>query len=101
MVSDRETDKKFLEITMIYHALRGYKNLNFESFNPFQNMQNPQQFQSGQAQNPLQHMKLNEDKAYFLNYKFIREYSAGMASDWLLSGLNHYKKSQIVVPGLF
>ncbi|XP_065202310.1 uncharacterized protein LOC135832767 [Planococcus citri] len=96
--NDREHDKKTLEISMVYHVMRGFKHMKFQGFNPFQNMQNPQQ-QSDSAENPFEKLKVDEDKAYILNYKFIREYSGGVASDWLLNGLNHYKKSQIAVQG--
>lgn len=66
-----------------------------ENINPF-NMQNmKEQLQSGQ--NAFQELsKLNDDKSYILNYRFIREYSSDSAGDWLLSGVNHYKKTQIM-----
>lgn len=65
--------KRFVEITMCYHVLRGLSEL---------------------KEPPPMNMGVNpdyRDKIHTLNYRFIREFSKGIEDSWTVNKLNHFR----------
>ncbi|XP_014281342.1 uncharacterized protein [Halyomorpha halys] len=70
---DDDNDLRFVEITMCYHVLSGFKEI---------------------AASPDYSLQLInfEDNIYILNYRFFKDFSKGRAnSQWIINGLNHCK----------
>lgn len=70
---DNDNDIRFVEITMCYHVLSGFKEI---------------------AASPDYSLQLInfEDNIYILNYRFFKDFSKGKAdSEWIINGLNHCK----------
>uniref|UniRef100_A0A182KCA5 Tim44-like domain-containing protein n=1 Tax=Anopheles christyi TaxID=43041 RepID=A0A182KCA5_9DIPT len=78
---DANTQKRFVEITMVFHVLKGLKGM----------------IERGETV-PLNVGVLPEfrDKISICNYRFIKEFTKGVDSDWTLNVVNHFKPSDYV-----
>ncbi|XP_052869053.1 m-AAA protease-interacting protein 1, mitochondrial [Anopheles cruzii] len=76
--SEDDSQKRFVEITMVFHVLRGLKGM-IERGEPV----------------PLNVGTLPEfrDKISICNYRFIKEFTKGVESDWTINVVNHFKPS--------
>uniref|UniRef100_A0A182PCA5 Tim44-like domain-containing protein n=1 Tax=Anopheles epiroticus TaxID=199890 RepID=A0A182PCA5_9DIPT len=79
--SDDDSQKRFVEITMVFHVLRGLKGM----------------IERGETV-PLNVGVLPEfrDKISICNYRFIKEFTKGVDSDWTVNVVNHFKPSDYV-----
>ncbi|XP_066156719.1 m-AAA protease-interacting protein 1, mitochondrial [Euwallacea fornicatus] len=73
---DSKAQKRFVEITMVYHVLRGLSTMRSHGHEP-----------------PLNAGMLPEyqDKISICNYRFIREYTKDKESGWIVNLLNHFR----------
>ncbi|XP_053695226.1 m-AAA protease-interacting protein 1, mitochondrial [Sabethes cyaneus] len=78
---DEESQKRFVEITMVFHVLKGLKGM-VERGEPI----------------PLNIGVMPEyrDKISICNYRFIKEFTKGVESDWTINVVNHFKPSDFV-----
>lgn len=65
-----------MEITMVYHSLRGLANMRSHGEEPPLNMGMLPEYQQ---------------KIFICNYRFIREFTKGVDGDWTVNLLNHFK----------
>lgn len=74
--SSDSVQKRFVEITMVFHVLRGLKEMRDNGVTP-----------------PLNAGSLPEyrDKIYVCNYRFIKQFTQGFESDWTINVANHFK----------
>ncbi|XP_052895291.1 m-AAA protease-interacting protein 1, mitochondrial [Anopheles moucheti] len=79
--SNDDSQKRFVEITMVFHVLRGLKGM----------------IERGESV-PLNVGVLPEfrDKISICNYRFIKEFTKGVDSDWTVNVVNHFKPSDYV-----
>ncbi|KAG4072872.1 hypothetical protein HA402_002615 [Bradysia odoriphaga] len=79
--SNESVQKRFVEITMVFHVLRGLKEMQ-DSGNP----------------PPLNVGMLPEyrDKISICNYRFIKQFTQGFESDWTVNVASHYKPIDMV-----
>lgn len=79
--SDVKPQKRYVEITMVYHVLKGLKEL--------QDSENPP---------PLNMASMPEYRKQITicNYRFIKEYTQGNESDWTINIVNHFKPSDYI-----
>uniref|UniRef100_A0A182NAR2 Juvenile hormone esterase binding protein n=1 Tax=Anopheles dirus TaxID=7168 RepID=A0A182NAR2_9DIPT len=79
--SDDDSQKRFVEITMVFHVLRGLKGM----------------IERGESV-PLNVGVLPEfrDKISICNYRFIKEFTKGVDSDWTVNVVNHFKPSDYI-----
>ncbi|XP_055544064.1 m-AAA protease-interacting protein 1, mitochondrial [Wyeomyia smithii] len=78
---DQDSQKRFVEITMVFHVLKGLKGM-VERGEPI----------------PLNIGVMPEfrDKISICNYRFIKEFTKGVDSDWTVNVVNHFKPSDFV-----
>ncbi|KAL1501961.1 hypothetical protein ABEB36_007182 [Hypothenemus hampei] len=69
-----EVQKRFVEITMVYHVLKGLATMRSQGEEPPLNLGMLPEYQ---------------DKLLICNYRFIREYTKGIEGDWTVNLLNH------------
>lgn len=75
--NDEETEqRRYVEITMVYHALKGLAAMRSRGEEPPLNMGMLPEYQS---------------KISICNYRFIREFTKGVESEWTINLLNHFK----------
>lgn len=75
---EKTEQKRFVEITMVYHALRGLSIMRSRGEEPPMNMGMLPEYRT---------------RISISNYRFIREYTKGVNSDWTINLLNHFKPS--------
>uniref|UniRef100_A0A1Q3FFT0 Putative juvenile hormone esterase-binding protein n=1 Tax=Culex tarsalis TaxID=7177 RepID=A0A1Q3FFT0_CULTA len=77
---DEASQKRFVEITMVFHVLKGLKGM-VERGEPI----------------PLNIGVMPEfrDKICICNYRFIKEFTKGVDSDWTVNIVNHFKASDL------
>ncbi|XP_057653263.1 m-AAA protease-interacting protein 1, mitochondrial [Diorhabda carinulata] len=68
--------KRFVEITMVYHSLKGLANMRSRGEEPPLNMGMLPEYQQ---------------RISICNYRFIREFTKGVEGDWTVNLLNHFK----------
>lgn len=73
--------KRYVEITMVYHVLRGLKEL--------QESDNPPPMNMGMV--PEYRKKIT-----LCNYRFIKEYTQDNESDWTINTVNYFKPSDYI-----
>lgn len=79
MFDEEDKDqKRFVEITMVFHALRGLASMRMRGEEIPINIGSSPEFRS---------------RISISNYRFIREYTKGVESDWTINMLNHFKPS--------
>lgn len=78
---DGEVQKRWVEITMVYHNLRGAKEMS-------------------ERQEPIPiNVGLDpgyQDKFSICNYRFIKEFTTNQHSDWVVNIVNHFKPIDLV-----
>ncbi|XP_053673523.1 m-AAA protease-interacting protein 1, mitochondrial [Anopheles nili] len=79
--SEDDSQKRFVEITMVFHVLKGLKGM----------------IERGESV-PLNVGVLPEfrDKISICNYRFIKEFTKGVDSDWTVNVVNHFKPSDYI-----
>ncbi|XP_054706413.1 m-AAA protease-interacting protein 1, mitochondrial-like [Uloborus diversus] len=70
IIFDDDNQKRFAEITVVYHCLSGFEELRREG-----------KVITEEAKEDLK----------ICNYRFIREYTKGVESDWIINKLGHFK----------
>lgn len=78
MFSNEEADvqKRFVEITMVYHVLKGLSKMRSQGEEPPLNLGMLPEYQ---------------EKISICNYRFVREYTKGQESGWIVNLLNHFR----------
>lgn len=76
-----KAEKRFVEITMVYHTLRGLAAMRMRGEEPPLNMGMMPEYQQ---------------RICICNYRFIREFTKGVDSDWTVNLLNHFRPSDNV-----
>ncbi|XP_055703554.1 m-AAA protease-interacting protein 1, mitochondrial [Phlebotomus papatasi] len=79
--SNDTTQKRWVEITMIFHALRGLHDMQERGETPPIN---------------LGVMPEYRDKISICNYRFIKEFTKGNESDWTINIVNHFKPNDLL-----
>ncbi|CAH0550146.1 unnamed protein product [Brassicogethes aeneus] len=75
--NDEDTDqKRFVEITMVYHTLKGLAAMRERGDEPPLNMGMLPEYQN---------------RISICNYRFVREFTKGVDSEWTVNSLNHFK----------
>ncbi|XP_018333612.2 m-AAA protease-interacting protein 1, mitochondrial [Agrilus planipennis] len=79
--SDDSNNRRFVEITMVYHALRGLSVMKARGEEP-----------------PLNMGMLPEYRTRILicNYRFVREFTKGVEEEWTINLLNHFKPTDLI-----
>lgn len=73
IIMDDNSQQRFVEATVVYHYIPGLG-------------------EAREKQTPLaDSMSEVRDLVYVANYRFIREYTKGVESDWTVNKLNHFK----------
>ncbi|XP_055692669.1 m-AAA protease-interacting protein 1, mitochondrial [Lutzomyia longipalpis] len=73
--------KRWVEITMIFHALRGLRDMQERGETPPIN---------------LGLLPDYRDKISICNYRFIKEFTKGKESDWTINVVNHFKPNDLL-----
>jgi len=69
-------DKRFVEITMCYHAIHDLEEVKKKS-------------------EEIEHIQKElKSSIYVLNYRFIREYTQGVNDAWTVNAINHLKAEE-------
>lgn len=78
---DEASQKRFVEITMVFHVLKGLKEM----------------VERGETI-PLNIGVMPEyrDKISICNYRFIKEFTKGVDSDWTVNIVSHFKPSDLI-----
>ncbi|CAG9764909.1 unnamed protein product [Ceutorhynchus assimilis] len=71
-----EAQKRFVEITMVYHVMRGLSRMRSQGEEPPINMGLLPEYQ---------------DRLSICNYRFIKEFTKGVDSDWTINLLNQFR----------
>ncbi|VVC86891.1 m-AAA protease-interacting protein 1, mitochondrial [Leptidea sinapis] len=71
-----DSEKRWVEITMCYHVLRGLKQMKDSGDLPPITLGGQPEFQ---------------DKIFILNYRFIREYTKDVEDSWWINIVNHFQ----------
>ncbi|KAF7279685.1 hypothetical protein GWI33_006846 [Rhynchophorus ferrugineus] len=74
---DKENQKRFVEITMVFHTLKGLADMRKAGEEIPINAGMIPQYQS---------------KMFICNYRFIKEFTKGVESDWTVNLLNHFQQ---------
>lgn len=75
------SEKRFVEITMVFHTLRGLSTMRSKGEEPPLNMGMMPEYQQ---------------KISICNYRFIREFSKGVENEWTINLLNHFRPSDTI-----
>ncbi|XP_063545477.1 uncharacterized protein LOC134753508 [Cydia strobilella] len=76
-----ESDKRWVEITMCYHVLRGLKQMQESGDLPPVSLGIQPEYQ---------------DKIFILNYRFIREFTKGVEDSWCVNIVNHFQPQSLM-----
>ncbi|XP_028031208.1 m-AAA protease-interacting protein 1, mitochondrial-like isoform X1 [Bombyx mandarina] len=76
-----DSDKRWVEITMCYHVLRGLKNMKESGDMPPITLGAQPQYQ---------------DNIFILNYRFIREFTKGVEDSWWVNIVNHFQPHMLI-----
>ncbi|XP_044265888.1 m-AAA protease-interacting protein 1, mitochondrial-like [Tribolium madens] len=76
MFNEDNDQKRFVEITMVFHALKGLALMKSRGEEPPLNMGMLPEYQH---------------RISICNYRFIKEFTKGVESDWTVNLLNHFK----------
>uniref|UniRef100_A0A1A9WI77 Tim44-like domain-containing protein n=1 Tax=Glossina brevipalpis TaxID=37001 RepID=A0A1A9WI77_9MUSC len=79
--NEHEIQKRWVEITMVFHILRGLREIQ----------------ESGEEM-PWNFgiMPEYQDKVFVCNYRFIKEFTSGRESDWTINIVNHFKPLDLI-----
>lgn len=78
---NNKPQKRFVEITMVYHVLRGLDAMKAKGEDLPLNVGMLPQYR---------------DNISICNYRFIKEFTKGNESDWTINLLNHFKPSDYI-----
>lgn len=84
MFDDAESSsqqKRFVEITMVYHVLQDLHLMRERGEEPPLNVGLLPEFR---------------DKIHICNYRFIREFTKGVEDQWTINVINHFKPSDFL-----
>uniref|UniRef100_A0A034WJJ5 Uncharacterized protein C2orf47-like protein, mitochondrial n=1 Tax=Bactrocera dorsalis TaxID=27457 RepID=A0A034WJJ5_BACDO len=84
IIFDEEQEKiqkRWVEITMVFHVLRGLTEMRNRGEEIPWNMGSLPEYQ---------------DKVFVCNYRFKKEFTNGNVSDWTVNALNHFKPIDLV-----
>lgn len=73
---DTDVQRRWVEITMVFHVLRGVKEM----------VDREQSVSLNIGMDPAY-----QDKFSICNYRFIKEYTKDQETDWVVNKLNHFK----------
>ncbi|XP_017096573.2 m-AAA protease-interacting protein 1, mitochondrial [Drosophila bipectinata] len=73
--------KRFVEITMVFHVMRGLSEMRERGEEIPWNMGTLPEYQ---------------DKVFICNYRFIKEFTAGQQSDWTINVANHFRAIDLI-----
>ncbi|XP_053620111.1 uncharacterized protein LOC128680755 [Plodia interpunctella] len=76
-----DSDKRWVEITMCYHVLKGLKRMQETGDLPPISLGVQPEYQ---------------DKIFILNYRFIREFTKGVEDSWWVNIVNHFQPQTLV-----
>ncbi|XP_041971432.1 uncharacterized protein LOC121727589 [Aricia agestis] len=75
-----DADKRWVEITMCYHVMKGLKQMKESDDLPPISLGVQPEFQ---------------DKIFILNYRFIREFTKGVEDSWWINIVNHFQPQSV------
>lgn len=78
---DEKPQKRWVEITMVFHILRGLADMQERGVEIPWNMGTLPEYQ---------------DKVFICNYRFIKEFTQGQESDWTVNVINHFKPIDLI-----
>ncbi|XP_075165073.1 m-AAA protease-interacting protein 1, mitochondrial [Haematobia irritans] len=78
---NKDVQKRWVEITMVFHVLRGLREMRESGEEIPWNMGTLPEYQ---------------DKVFVCNYRFIKEFTKGNESDWTVNIVNHFKPIDLV-----
>ncbi|XP_030388555.1 m-AAA protease-interacting protein 1, mitochondrial [Scaptodrosophila lebanonensis] len=73
--------KRWVEITMVFHVMRGLSEMRERGEEIPWNMGTMPEYQ---------------DKVFICNYRFIKEFTTGQQSDWTINVVNHFKAIDLI-----
>lgn len=79
--AEETTQKRFVEITMVYHVLQGLHLMRERGEEPPLNVGLLPEFR---------------DKIHVCNYRFIREFTKGVNDQWTVNIINHFKPNDFI-----
>ncbi|XP_055917791.1 m-AAA protease-interacting protein 1, mitochondrial [Eupeodes corollae] len=80
--SNEKIQKRFVEITMVFHVLKGFREMQNQGEVLPWNMGSLPEY---------------EDKVFICNYRFIKEFTAGNQTDWTVNVINHFKPLDLMI----
>ncbi|XP_013117520.1 m-AAA protease-interacting protein 1, mitochondrial [Stomoxys calcitrans] len=78
---NKDAQKRWVEITMVFHVLRGLREMRESGEEIPWNMGTMPEYQ---------------DKVFVCNYRFVKEFTKGNESDWTVNIVNHFKPIDLV-----
>lgn len=79
--SERKVQKRWVEITMVFHVLQGLREMR----------------ESGEEIPwSIGTMPEYQNRLHVCNYRFIKEFTRGQESDWIVNKINHFKPIDLV-----
>lgn len=79
--TNEKVQKRWVEITMVFHVLRGLQEMRDSGEEIPWNMGMLPEYQ---------------DKVFVCNYRFIKEFTTGQESDWTINIVNHFKPIDLI-----
>ncbi|KAM7344776.1 m-AAA protease-interacting protein 1, mitochondrial isoform 2-T2 [Cochliomyia hominivorax] len=79
--TNEKVQKRWVEITMVFHVLRGLQEMRESGEEIPWNMGTLPEYQ---------------DKVFVCNYRFIKEFTNGQESDWTINVVNHFKPIDLI-----
>ncbi|XP_026735307.1 m-AAA protease-interacting protein 1, mitochondrial [Trichoplusia ni] len=76
-----DSEKRWVEITMCYHVMRGLKHMKETGDLPPISLGVQPEYQ---------------DKIFILNYRFIREFTKGVEDNWCVNIVNHFQPQSLM-----
>lgn len=80
--SNEKIQKRFVEITMVFHVLKGFRELQKQGEVLPWNMGGIPEY---------------ENKVFICNYRFIKEFTVGSETDWTVNVVNHFKPIDLMI----
>ncbi|XP_065370425.1 m-AAA protease-interacting protein 1, mitochondrial [Calliphora vicina] len=79
--TNEKVQKRWVEVTMVFHVLRGLQEMRESGEEIPWNMGTLPEYQ---------------DKVFVCNYRFIKEFTTGQESDWTINVVNHFKPIDLI-----
>lgn len=74
--NEKKAQKRWVEITMVFHVLQGLREMRESGEEISWNIGTMPEYQN---------------RLYVCNYRFIKEFTRGQESDWIVNKINHFK----------